>query len=215
MATKSPAYTWENGFRAYVTPPSVDLTTSLTHNQLGINVVRHWPTLYDGTNSPHGVPSWWAPKEEVDVLICGAGPSGLQVAVSLARQGVSFRIIDKADTPLAEDLEFLGQFFKAHAQFLLGVDCPYAESAAVSSSGLDLTPKGGHPPAIRVKSGVRAPNPRVCLSPTESGYLLVNAGSDFFHGISIRGTTGFSTLWHGYDQNTQDAPQNRSLYDSP
>ncbi|RBQ97854.1 hypothetical protein VDGD_20146 [Verticillium dahliae] len=102
MATKSPAYTWENGFReldsssasetpwswprspvddngdsapdrtgAYVTPPSVDLTTSLTHNQLGINVVRHWPTLYDGTNSPHGVPSWWAPKEEVDVLICG------------------------------------------------------------------------------------------------------------------------------------------------
>ncbi|KAG7118481.1 Aromatic hydroxylase fmpF like protein [Verticillium longisporum] len=131
MATKSPAYTWENGFReldlssasetpwswpkspvddngdpapdrtgAYVTPPSVDLTTSLTHNQLGINVVRHWPSLYDGTNSPHGVPSWWAPKEEVDVLICGAGPSGLQVAVSLARQGVSFRIIDKADTPL-------------------------------------------------------------------------------------------------------------------
>lgn len=85
-------------------------------------------------------------------------------------------------TSQAEDLEFLGQFFKAHAQFLLGVDCPYAESAAVSSSGLDLTPKGGHPPAIRVKSGVRAPNPRVCLSPTESGYLYDKlAGPPRFH----------------------------------
>ena len=146
MATKLPAFTWENGFRqassedapwvwpgehggrggdegdswdsnAYVTPPSVDLVSSTTHNTLGINVIRNWPTLYDGTNSPHGLPSWWAPKQEVDVLICGgkhdpaprgsagddgwlltdiiAGPSGLEVAVSLARQGLSFRIIGK------------------------------------------------------------------------------------------------------------------------
>ncbi|KAM5383755.1 hypothetical protein ACJZ2D_001744 [Fusarium nematophilum] len=104
MATKTPAYTWENGFRqpapssssseypwswpktfldddeessshdvrgAYVTPPSVELTTSATHNNLGINVIRHWPSLYDGTNSPHGVPLWWNPKSQVDVLICG------------------------------------------------------------------------------------------------------------------------------------------------
>ncbi|ROT35240.1 FAD/NAD(P)-binding domain-containing protein [Sodiomyces alkalinus F11] len=121
MATKLPGYTWENGFRQpssdatpwvwpqgqemtdaddYVTPPDVELVSSPSHNSLGINVVRNWPTLYDGTNSPHGVPSWWAPEKAVDVLICGAGPSGLEVAVSLARQGVSFRIIDKADGPL-------------------------------------------------------------------------------------------------------------------
>ncbi|KAI1486884.1 FAD binding domain-containing protein [Biscogniauxia mediterranea] len=123
MARALPPSTWENGFKApstgtpwvwenedpetkndpeaYVTPPSKDLITSSVHNSLGISVIRTWPTLYDGTNNPHGIPSWWKPSKEVDVLICGAGPSGLQVALSLARQNVSFRIIDKADGPLA------------------------------------------------------------------------------------------------------------------
>lgn len=140
MATKRPNYTWENGFQqpaktdvnsssvkgntraededpdAYVAPPSTELVTSTAHNDLGVNVIRSWPTLYDGTNNPHGIPSWWKPEEEVDVLISGgkikqhliqackdgvklidfeAGPSGLGLAVSLARQGVSFRIIGK------------------------------------------------------------------------------------------------------------------------
>ncbi|KAL7622055.1 hypothetical protein AAE478_007556 [Parahypoxylon ruwenzoriense] len=115
--------TWENGFKqpaagqpwvwdhtendealddpnSYVTPPSTEIVSSDAHNDLGINVIRTWPTLYDGTNSPHGIPSWWTPLEKVDVLIVGAGPSGLGVAASLARQGVSFRIIDKSDGPL-------------------------------------------------------------------------------------------------------------------
>ncbi|KAI6092181.1 FAD binding domain-containing protein [Hypoxylon rubiginosum] len=85
---------------SYVTPPSKEIVTSDAHNNLGVNVIRSWPTLYDGTNSPHGIPSWWKPAEKVDVLISGAGPSGLAVAASLARQGVSFRIIDKSDGPL-------------------------------------------------------------------------------------------------------------------
>ncbi|KAL2163195.1 hypothetical protein VTH06DRAFT_5251 [Thermothelomyces fergusii] len=125
MATKRPDYTWINGYQqlpehlksngsaaendvpadgdptAYVPPPSVELVTSPVHNHLGVNVIRSWPTMYDGTNSPHGIPEWWEPKPQVDVLIVGAGPSGLGLAASLARQGVSFRIIDKADAPLA------------------------------------------------------------------------------------------------------------------
>ncbi|KAI1372050.1 FAD binding domain-containing protein [Hypoxylon crocopeplum] len=123
MAFAVPPSTWENGFKqpatgrpwvwdqsgddeidddpnSYVTPPSTEIVTSDAHNDLGINVVRTWPTLYDGTNSPHGIPSWWKPDEKVDVLIIGAGPSGLAIAASLARQGVSFRIIDKSDGPL-------------------------------------------------------------------------------------------------------------------
>ncbi|KAI0465611.1 FAD binding domain-containing protein [Xylaria cf. heliscus] len=120
MAFAIPPSTWENGFKqpatgkpwvldhtqeddfdddphVYVMPPSKEVVTSDVHNDLGINVIRTWPSIYDGTNSPHGIPTWWAPSEQVDVLIIGAGPSGLGVAASLARQGVSFRIIDTGD----------------------------------------------------------------------------------------------------------------------
>ncbi|KAK4236296.1 FAD binding domain-containing protein [Achaetomium macrosporum] len=123
MATALRPRTWENGFRQpatepqwvsksgdqdsadqdpneYVTPPSKELVSSGTHNSLGVNVIRTWPTLYDGTSNPHMQAASWQPPEEVDVLIVGAGPSGLETAVSLVRQGVSFRIIDKADGPL-------------------------------------------------------------------------------------------------------------------
>lgn len=34
-----------------------------------------------------------------DVLICGAGAAGLSLAIDLARRGVDFRLIDKAETP--------------------------------------------------------------------------------------------------------------------
>src|SRR5271154_7027397 len=34
-----------------------------------------------------------------DVLICGAGAAGLSLAIDLARRGVAFRLIEKAQTP--------------------------------------------------------------------------------------------------------------------
>jgi 2-polyprenyl-6-methoxyphenol hydroxylase-like FAD-dependent oxidoreductase len=34
-----------------------------------------------------------------DVLICGAGAAGLSLAIDLARRGVDFRLIEKADEP--------------------------------------------------------------------------------------------------------------------
>lgn len=36
-----------------------------------------------------------------DVLICGAGVTGLTLAIELARHGVSFRLIEKRTTPLS------------------------------------------------------------------------------------------------------------------
>ncbi|KAL2869076.1 FAD binding domain-containing protein [Aspergillus lucknowensis] len=57
----------------YTVPPSVELLTSPVHNHLGLNYLRTWPTIYDGTASPHGVPSWWVPRRKVDVLISGDG----------------------------------------------------------------------------------------------------------------------------------------------
>ena len=55
----------------WITPPSSEVLSSTVHNSLGLNTLRTWPTIYDGTNSPHGLPKWWEPSKEVDVLICG------------------------------------------------------------------------------------------------------------------------------------------------
>lgn len=132
MARSLPPCTWKNGFAEpaeiatwaneanyvtedgekshYTKPPAEELPSSTVHNSLGRNALRTWPTLYDGTESPHGQPIWWKPSTEVDVLICGgkhsylsenlrslkfglAGPFGLEVALGLARQGLSFRIL--------------------------------------------------------------------------------------------------------------------------
>ena len=85
MAKSVSSFTWQRGFRepssiphwevendeTGTQPPSKEVVTSSRHNELGINVLRTWPTLYDGTNNPHGVPEWWKPKQDVDVLICG------------------------------------------------------------------------------------------------------------------------------------------------
>ena len=94
MAKSVQPSTWANGFResrkdipwttksstaagvedeepSYTTPPSSEILTSEVHNELGLNVLRTWPTIYDGTNTPHSLPDWWAPSTEVDVLICG------------------------------------------------------------------------------------------------------------------------------------------------
>ncbi|KUI69011.1 Phenol 2-monooxygenase [Cytospora mali] len=125
MAKSIQPSTWERGFKElasgtpwapegdeeegdddnerYICAPSREVITSAVHNNFGINVMRTWPTLHDGTNNPHGLPAWWNPSNEIRIDIrwdIAAGPSGLQVALSLARQNVSFRIIDKADGPL-------------------------------------------------------------------------------------------------------------------
>ncbi|ORY66533.1 FAD binding domain-containing protein [Pseudomassariella vexata] len=73
--------------------------TSTVANEFGLTSLRSWPGLYNGTQGGQALPSWWKPSSEVDVLICGGGPFGLAVALNLARQGVSFRIVDKAEGP--------------------------------------------------------------------------------------------------------------------
>ncbi|RAH42804.1 FAD binding domain-containing protein [Aspergillus brunneoviolaceus CBS 621.78] len=122
--SKSPEpCTWKNGFRQpsagepwrypkpdaeilpnpqshHVTPPSVDIVTSSVHNSLGESRLRSWHTIFNGTNSPAGPLGWWEPSSEVDVLILGAGPTGLEIALSLVRQGVKIRILDKTERPL-------------------------------------------------------------------------------------------------------------------
>ncbi len=113
MATSIPPHTWKNGFRQitkpveptdinptdanrpYVNPAPQELPTSNVDNSHGKNFLRTWPSLYNGTEAPNGRPDWWKPSSEVDVLIIGAGPTGLETALSLSRQDVSFRILGK------------------------------------------------------------------------------------------------------------------------
>jgi len=93
MARSLPPTTWKNGFAEprssaiwadsahhltegedkahYATPPAQEPLTSSVHNSFGLNVLRTWPTLCNGTESPHNKPDWWQPSKEVDVLICG------------------------------------------------------------------------------------------------------------------------------------------------
>ena len=108
--------TWKNGFqqsttlpqeppaydpsRRWVNPPSHEYATSTHDNEFGKHFAHLYPTIIDGTQAPEGKPSWWKPTSEVDVIIVGAGPSGLVTAISLVRQGLSVRILDKAKTPL-------------------------------------------------------------------------------------------------------------------
>ncbi|EFQ95145.1 hypothetical protein PTNB73_04506 [Pyrenophora teres f. teres] len=114
----------EEGERAHYVPPDQDLRrTTKIGTAMGVDELPGWPALYDGTigmgqekgsgllnrksngiqnanESPHkSTRQEQIYPEEVDVLICGAGPFGLEVAICLARMGLSFRIIDKAETP--------------------------------------------------------------------------------------------------------------------
>ena len=94
MASTLPPYTWKAGYAQpaeaaatwtddnyfvteegekahYKVPEDEEPLTSDVHPSLGRNVLRTWPTLYNGTESPESTPAWWTPQKEVDVLICG------------------------------------------------------------------------------------------------------------------------------------------------
>lgn len=82
FATPSDGATWadesfyrtENGDLANYSPPaSHELATSLMHNKVtdDKNVLRTWPSIFNGTQAPREIPNWWKPQPDVDVLICG------------------------------------------------------------------------------------------------------------------------------------------------
>ncbi|GBE80915.1 hypothetical protein SCP_0306370 [Sparassis crispa] len=129
---------------SYTPPPSVVKETSVMPNELGVFSDNTYPTLLNGTNTPQGPPKWFKKESEVDVLICGAGPSGLEIAVSLIRQGVSFRIIDKAEGPLlagrADGVQ--PRFLETISQWGLATDVaeegPIIERTAIWKDGHNL-----------------------------------------------------------------------------
>ncbi|KAL5047455.1 hypothetical protein BDW71DRAFT_196872 [Aspergillus fruticulosus] len=71
--------------------------TATVPNHLGVAHVRTWPSVYNGTASHR--PDWFQPARDADVLICGTDPFGLALGCILARQGITFRGVDKASSP--------------------------------------------------------------------------------------------------------------------
>ncbi|KAL4914632.1 FAD binding domain-containing protein [Aspergillus aurantiobrunneus] len=136
-------YITESSERAHYTLPTyTEPPTSAVGNTLGRTQFRTWPSIYDGT--AYGRPEWFEPAGEVDVLICGAGPFGLQLGMILARQGISFRIIDKSKTPCLSGradalnpraLELLHSWGLGHEAADEG---PLINSTALYSKGVQL-----------------------------------------------------------------------------
>jgi phenol 2-monooxygenase len=85
-----------------------------------------------------------------------------------------------------KDLQFLGNFFGRNGKFLLGVDAPFGVSSITHPENKSKDS------VVNIKNGVRAPNPRVCFSADETGYLYDRmTGAATFHLIlfasSLRG----------------------------
>ena len=84
-------------------------------------------------------------SDRIPILIAGAGPAGLVLAYSLARQGAPFRIVDPKSGPVSESramgvqartLEFYDQFGIADEAIALGVP---ASRAHLRSGGREVT----------------------------------------------------------------------------
>ena len=91
-----------------------------------------------------------------DVLICGAGAAGLALAIDLARRGVDFRLIEKAEAPFPgsrgkgvqprtqevfEDYGVIDRLFAAGGPYppvrVYGPDGDFVERADQRSAGAD------------------------------------------------------------------------------
>lgn len=80
------------------------------------------------------------------------------------------------------DLKFLASFFGRNGKFLLGVDAPFHESVITP-------PTSQNKSVVKVRNGVRAPNPRVCFSINETGYLYDKlTGAATFHLVLFAST---------------------------
>lgn len=117
-------------------------------------------------------------------FVCNAD---LSVAASMPDElkPISLDQEPTGDSP-ERDLKFLASFFGENAHFLLGVDAPY------NASVISPARKEGKHVALNVRNGVRAPNPRVCFSTAETGYLYDKlTGASKFHVVlfasSLRG----------------------------
>ena len=70
-------------------------------------------------------------NEAVDVLIVGAGPTGLMAAALLARMGVRLRIFDKSEGPAKESRAMVVQARSLELFLAMGVVEPFLDRGFV------------------------------------------------------------------------------------
>jgi len=132
-----------SGFSAddFVAPYTLDHVNKSLPNTQGVNPIVTYPNLLNGTNCEKPVVADYQKLSEIDVLIIGAGPVGLTTAASLARQGVTLRILDKSPHPLVvgradslqpRTMEVLAQIGLGEEVFALG---PRIEHTVVYKDG--------------------------------------------------------------------------------
>ena len=115
-----------------------------------------------------------------------------------AATGLPAKLPGPVEYTPGEDLEFLRTFFTTNGPFLVGVDGPYGNSVISptnrdndkntydndtgSNKQLEDNKSNLKKPPISCFNGVRAPNPRLCLSTTRTGYLYdVLTGASRIH----------------------------------
>src|SRR5262245_32109753 len=141
----------------------------------------------------------------IDVLIVGAGPTGLALAYQLRRLGVSYRIVDKSNAPsttskaiglqyrVSEVLTWMGLFERFRAK-------------GVSGKGINFYANGQHLLELRLDrltgmSGQGAFEPQSIVIPqSETEGLLIEALRE--RGIAVERDTAFVALTHDSERVT-------------
>jgi phenol 2-monooxygenase len=122
---------------------------------------------------------------------------------------------DSGKSQKAKDMAFVAKFFKANGQFLLGVDCEYDESVIAPATLFNGQGRGFAARPLRIKNGVRAPNPRLCFGTDETGYLYDKcAGPARFHLVLFASTLASPEILQRLRKFTAAATDPRGFYHS-
>jgi 2-polyprenyl-6-methoxyphenol hydroxylase-like FAD-dependent oxidoreductase len=135
--------------------------------------------------------------ERVDVLICGAGASGLTLAIELARRGVAFRLIEKAPRPFAgsrgkgiqpRTLEIFEDLGVLDRMMATGSPYPPSRSHAADGTWVDKAIIEGIEPTPAEPYGAPLMLPQF-LTETILRERLVELGGDVAYGCELVGFT--------------------------
>src|SRR5215213_5245061 len=142
-------------------------------------------------------------NKTIDVLIVGAGPTGLALAYQLRRLGVSFRIIEKNATPSSTSKAIGLQYRVSELLTWMGLFERF-QAKGVSGTGLRFSADGKQMLHMRLErldgmSGRGAFAPQGIIIPqSETEGLLLDALGE--QGVMVEYRTAFVSFTHDADR---------------